>query len=164
MGLVSFTKLTPEQIALLDLEAGKQYLTPKDKFDRLVKKLTGGCPQRVKKFHFFTVVSSDRVYLFDGKGKEIGDYENSLKGYRLARLKALDIFMKAEKPLGGFLFTPDRNLEYQNAEELSNQYSSVLRQLAYHPLKVCNKCGFDFEEQDYQIHRCILGKTWVIIL
>lgn len=133
MGVITFNKLTPEQVALLDLENNRQVLSPEDKFKRAAKKLTHGRAGKLRKFHFLTIEHEQRIYLFNGDGKEIGIYENSMRGYRTARSKARDLFCAAKitEQNGGYNFTPDKNLEYMSPEEIDAAYASTLRHLSY---------------------------------
>ncbi len=121
MPILSFTQLSPEEVKQFDLlkqENQRVFLSPKEKFDLIVKKHTNGSPKQIKRFHFFTVESGNEMILFDGLGRVIGNFENSVKGERKARLEALQMFLDApvEKRLGGHKFTSHKNWEISEGE------------------------------------------------
>jgi len=121
MALLSFTQLSEDEMKQYDLlkqENQRVFLTPKEKFDKMVLKVTNGSPKQIKRFHFFTIDSGNEMVLFDGLGRVIGNFENSVKGERLARLEALQMFLDAplEKRLGGHKFTSYKNWENESEE------------------------------------------------
>jgi hypothetical protein len=62
-----------------------------------------------RKFHFLTVEKDSKVFLFDGfsnliKIFEKKENENEIEFNRKIRVFALEMFLSAENPLGGFLY------------------------------------------------------------
>lgn len=70
-------------------------LTPKEKFDLLLRQFTKKGNARFKKFHFKVICSDGRLYLFNGFGEQIKDFEDSFHGRRECRVFALfEVFLK----------------------------------------------------------------------
>jgi hypothetical protein len=103
-----FTKLTPEQLnTLLQTQnSARVYLSPKEKFDKLVKEISKKTKRRIRFFHFKAIEHCGKIYLFTGLGIEVAQFENDFHGKRLARVFAVEMFTNApiEKRGGGYTF------------------------------------------------------------
>lgn len=127
--LLQLKQLTPEEF--LQLENSKVYkelLTPKQKFNNYISSIQKR-GVRLRKYHFKVIISGQLINVFDGTGKEIGEFENSVSGEKKARAKCFDIFLSAENKNGSFKWLSPNNWEYQNAEELEEQHKRIAREL-----------------------------------
>lgn len=80
-------------------------LTPRQKFDEIVKVHNKRQKVRTRKFHFKAIEDEDKIFLFNGVGEEIKTFSNNNKGKRECRIFALyEIFLKTpeEKRFGGY--------------------------------------------------------------
>jgi hypothetical protein len=158
----NFTKMTPEQIALLNVQnnAPTIKLTPKEKFDRIAKPLG----KRLRKFHFNIIESGKEIHLFNGLGEDLGTFSNDVKGARLARELALSLFNSASpiQQNGGYLINSP-NYEALSDEEIVEERLHTMKLMEYHPFNVCKDCKGQFEDEEFKLHRCILGRNWVAV-
>lgn len=145
----------------------KIILTPEEKFEKLKNnELRLGNKHKFKSHHYKLISMSEKCVLFDGIGFRLGEFDSNIKGIRKARNLANNNFFNSKNQNGGFLFDliGFLNPEYQSLEELETVQEQTRKHLDYIPFKVCQNCLLEFEVSDYQIHKCILGTNWMIIL
>lgn len=165
--MIQLKQFTPEELLKMQNSSRTAIpLTPKQKFDLEATKAKNR-GTKFRKFHFIAIVSGNKAVVFDGFGKEIGTYEDTVLGIRDARRVCNSIFCRAtgvENVNGGYSFTRigGLNLELMNEEELEKANLMLRKNLAYHPITICSKCKFEFEEVDYLFHSCTLGDNWVV--
>lgn len=99
-------KIPTDNAVLLASANSSVILTPKQKFDKYIKKKLGS-PKRNRKYHFKAVEHGNLVFLFDGLGRELKEFSNDFKGNRECRSFAFDTYMQAKDRLtavGGYIF------------------------------------------------------------
>lgn len=146
------------QIAKLPEIAKRERLliSPQEKFNRLSRRLViKGKRFQLRKFHFNVISSGKSIVVFDGNGIEAITTENSINGYRLARLHCLELFLNAKDQNGGFLFTM---LNLENDDEIPASINITSPKDI--EMKQCNFCTFYFEKDKIDLHVC--AKTWMI--
>lgn len=135
-------------------------LSPKEKFDRLTRKIqTKG--SKLRKYHFNLIPHGGSVILFDGLGNEFGTYSFDVRGIRSARIFALELFQESKNQNGGYSVTAP-TMDFLTQEEMTLVKKQTSNLLNYNPFIVCKDCRFQFEsEKELRNHRC--GKTWAIL-
>lgn len=142
----------------------KIVLTSQQRFERIKFKLSKN-KTKLRLFHFNLIEGlNGKVVLFNGDGKEIGLFNNSLEGARIARQTALNLFLASEDQNGGFSFTSSVNYEFMSYEEIEKAKLQTSRLLDYNPFKVCKNCDFQFEPEEFLLHKCIVGATWIVFI
>lgn len=110
MKVFSFKNLTQEEFDLLNsLTNSPIKLTPKEKFDNYVRRVTHGNPKRIKKYHFKAIVCCEKhgIVLFNGRGEELRSFGKSFEEQRACRSFAFESYMQAEDRnviVGGYHF------------------------------------------------------------
>lgn len=139
-------------------------LTPAQRFERITRKLDKS-KTILRKYHFNLVEGlNNKTCLFDGEGKEIGSFEKSIEGTRIAREVALNIFLFGENQNGGFQFTSSINNELMSYDEIERAKMQTKKNLEYQPFNLCKNCEFQFEPEDFSIHHCIIGRNWIVFV
>lgn len=107
MPIIKKLNLTPAQLQILNAAQNgeKVFLSPREKFQHFAKLHYKKSKTKLRKFHFKGVEFGDKIYLYNGIGKECGVFENGLDGMKKCRVFALfELFLKTpeEKRQGGY--------------------------------------------------------------
>lgn len=107
MPTIKKLNLTPRQLQIISAAQNGErvFFSPKEKFLHFAKEHFKKNKTNLRKFHFKQIAFGDKVYLFNGLGKECGIFENDFNGIRESRVFALyEIFLKTpeEKRQGGY--------------------------------------------------------------
>lgn len=113
---ISFAKHVPKE------KREKILLSPKDKFNRIARRLIGKDKNlHLRKFHFNVIENGSEIVIFDGEGKEIMKASNCIEGCIEARQKCLSIFLSAKDKNGGFKFTALSLIDNETSEWKENK-------------------------------------------
>lgn len=99
-------KIPNDNAVLLASANSSVILTPKQKFDKYIKRILGS-PKRNRKYHFKAVEHGNLVFLFNGLGEELGNFSNDLNGNRKCRNVAFETYnnnRQNEHIIGGYMF------------------------------------------------------------
>lgn len=108
---INFAKYIPKQ----EREIVK--LSPKQKFDRIVRRLSvKDKKSHLRRFHFNVIENGNEIVIFDGEGNEIMKTNNCIEGCIEARQKCLSIFLSSNDKNGGFKFTALSLIDNETSE------------------------------------------------
>ncbi len=152
---IQLVKITPK------MARDRILISPQERFNRLSKRqINRGKNYKLRRFHFNAIENGNIIVLFDGLGNNLGDFDNSVIGCRLARQFALKLFHASDNQNGGFLFT-NPNFEYQTPEELEMVGLLARKNVEYHPFAICKDCKFQFQDNiEMSLHKCT--ENWMI--
>lgn len=107
MPTIKKLNLTPAQISILNAAQNGEnvFLSPKEKFHHFAELHRKKSKTELRKFHFKGIEFGDRIYLYNGVGRECGVFENDINGMRKCRLFALyELFLKTPEEMrqGGY--------------------------------------------------------------
>lgn len=107
MPIIKKLNLTPAQIQIINATQNGEtvFLSPQEKFRHFAKLHHKKFKTTLRKFHFKAVEFGDKLYLFNGVGRECAIFENDFDGMRKCRVYALyEIYLKTpeEKRQGGY--------------------------------------------------------------
>lgn len=162
---LSFRTLTPEE--LLQSQNRQTILTPQEKFARIQKTMDKRT-RRLRKYHFVAIETTKLLYVFDGEGIEIGQFDNSVAGCRLARLMCVELFLASNNQNGGYSFSGPNyeNLTEEEYEQsiamIKKHHDSPIIDHSYANNYLCRDCdSFYYGKEAFRSHLCT--DNWVML-